>query len=280
VGRLNVYGIPGLPGIQHETKSLDGNAAAAALKSRVAKEVKRGLASGESAPVLATILVGNDPASETYVDTKHRACAEVGIESVHQGFEADVAEDEVAECIESLNCDPSVSGILLQLPLPQHLDARRLLELVDPDKDVDGLTAVNMGRLLQGQEGLAPCTPRGILALLDHYDIELEGRSVVVVGRSQLVGKPVSALLTQRNATVTVCHSRTRDLGSECCRASVLIIAAGRPKLIGHDHVRHGAVVVDVGIHRTAEGLVGDVDVEAVRGRAQAISPVPEASAR
>jgi methylenetetrahydrofolate dehydrogenase (NADP+) / methenyltetrahydrofolate cyclohydrolase len=274
VGRLNVYGIAGVPGIHRETKTLDGEAAAAAQKSQVTAEIRRRVSRGEPAPVLATISVGNGAASEAYVAAK-QACAEVGIDSVAYCFEDDATHDRVAECIGSLNSDPDVSGIRPLMPMPKHLNARSLLNLIDPAKDVDGVTAVNMGRLFQGSEGLVPCTPRAILALLDHYSVELDGRSAVVVGRSQLVGRPAAALLAQRNATVTLCHSRTPNLSWECRRANILIVAAGRPKLIGFNDVRHGGVVVDAGIHRTAEGLVGDVDFEAVCGRVQAISPVP-----
>jgi methylenetetrahydrofolate dehydrogenase (NADP+)/methenyltetrahydrofolate cyclohydrolase len=275
VGLKNVYGVPGLPGIGGAADVLDGRVAAAAIKSRVAARVADLLAGGSPAPLLATILVGNDPASETYVAAKHRACEEVGLESASHVFPADVPSGEVEACIDSLNRDAAVSGILLQLPLPDHLDARGLIELIDPRKDVDGLTAINAGRLAHGSAALVPCTPKGIVALLDHYDVELRGRRAVVVGRSDLVGKPVATLLTQRDATVTLCHSRTRAFQEECRRAEVLVVAAGRPGLVDERHVGWGAVVVDVGIHRGADGLVGDVDAGAVSRRAKAISPVP-----
>jgi methylenetetrahydrofolate dehydrogenase (NADP+) / methenyltetrahydrofolate cyclohydrolase len=275
VGFSNVYGLPGLTGVVHEAEILDGRDAAAAIGTRVAAEVEEHVATGERAPSLATILVGDHPASEAYVSARHRACAEVEIDSSSHVFEADAASAEVEACIASLNDDPAVDGILLQLPLPAHLDAHRLVELIDPWKDVEGLTTVNMGRLCQGLDGFVPCTPKGILYLLDHYEIELAGRPVVVVGRSELVGRPLATLLSQRDCTVTLCHSRSRDLEDECRRAEILVAAAGRAHLISDEHVGHGAVVIDVGIHRSADGLIGDVDFEAIRGRASAVSPVP-----
>jgi methylenetetrahydrofolate dehydrogenase (NADP+) / methenyltetrahydrofolate cyclohydrolase len=276
VGLSNVYGIPGLPGIGREAVVLDGRTAAEAIKTRVSARIEERRRDRRPRPVLATILVGEDPASRTYVAAKHRACAEVGIDSIRHAFKAEVAFEAVAACIDSLNNESAVSGILLQLPLPSHLDARRLLDLIDPRKDVDGLTTLNAGRLSQGRHCLVPCTAQGVLALLDHHGVELAGQRAVVVGRSDLVGRPVATLLTRRDATVTVCHSRSRDLEGECRRARVLVVAAGRRQLIGTRHVGEGAVVVDVGIHRDADGgLAGDVDFDRIRWRAQAASPVP-----
>jgi methylenetetrahydrofolate dehydrogenase (NADP+)/methenyltetrahydrofolate cyclohydrolase len=275
VGFSNVQGIPGIRAVFREPMPLDGRVAGAAIRSRVAAQVDELVASGEAAPGLATILVGEDPASETYVAAKHRACAEVGISSFRHSFGGQAPVEEVEACIAKLNSDSAVSGILLQLPLPDHLDSRPLLELIDERKDVDGLTAASMGRLALGAPGHVPCTPRGIIALLDHYEIELAGRRAVVVGRSQLVGRPVATLLTQRDCTVTVCHSRSRGLEEECRRAEILVAAAGRPHLIGASHVGRDAVVVDVGIHRRDGELIGDVDPHSVGGRARALSPVP-----
>jgi methylenetetrahydrofolate dehydrogenase (NADP+)/methenyltetrahydrofolate cyclohydrolase len=199
----------------------------------------------------------------------------VGILDHHRHLAADAAQEEVAASIEECNDNPEVSGILLQLPVPEGLDGRALTALISPQKDVDGLTPLSVGRLVQGAAGLRPCTPLGILELLDMHGVALGGAEAVVVGRSELVGKPVAALLLQRNATVTTCHSRTRELAAVCARADVLVAAIGRPRLIGPGHVKPGAVVIDVGINRTEDGLVGDVDFEPVAERASLITPVP-----
>jgi methylenetetrahydrofolate dehydrogenase (NADP+)/methenyltetrahydrofolate cyclohydrolase len=200
---------------------------------------------------------------------------EVGIADHHRHLPADASREDVAAAIEDCNGDPNVSGVLLQLPVPAGLDGPSLTALIDPDKDVDGLTPISVGRLVQGTPGLRPCTPLGILELLDSHAVALAGAEAVVVGRSQLVGKPISALLLERNATVTMCHSRTRDLPGVCTRADVLVAAVGVPRLIGADYVKPGAVVIDVGINRTGEGLVGDVDFDAAAERARLITPVP-----
>ncbi len=226
-------------------------------------------------PGLATILVGDDPASEVYVGNKRRACAEAGIEDFHRHLPATATQGEVADLIAECNGDPRISGILLQLPVPAGLRAPELTGLISPDKDVDGLTPISAGRLAQGTPGLRPCTPSGVIELLDAHGVGLEGAEAVVVGRSDLVGKPVAALLLARNATVTVCHSRTRDLVGTCARADVLIAAVGVPRLVGPGHVKAGAAVIDVGINRLPEGLVGDVDFEPVRERAGLLTPVP-----
>jgi methylenetetrahydrofolate dehydrogenase (NADP+)/methenyltetrahydrofolate cyclohydrolase len=224
---------------------------------------------------LATVLVGDDPASAVYVANKRKASAEVGIADYHQHLSADSTQAEVAGVLEALNADPAVSGILLQLPVPEGLNGTALTTMIDPDKDVDGLTPVSAGRLLQGSQGLRPCTPQGIIELLDAYDVPLEGAEAVVVGRSDLVGKPVSILLLARHATVTICHSRTRDLPGVCSRADVLVAAAGVAELIGAEHVKPGAAVIDVGINRGEDGLRGDVNLDAVVDRAGLLTPVP-----
>jgi methylenetetrahydrofolate dehydrogenase (NADP+)/methenyltetrahydrofolate cyclohydrolase len=275
MGYSNVYGIPGLATIRPAAQLLDGRVAASELKAQVAVEIEQRAAAGERVPALATILVGDDPASHTYVSAKRRACTEVGIRSVHHSLPADSTLEKVASLITSLNADEEVTGILLQLPLPAHLDTRLLLDLIDPAKDVDGLTTTSGGRLAQGTPGFVPCTPKGVLALLEHYDVDFAGRRAVVVGRSELVGRPLATLLSQRDATVTLCHSRTRDLAAECRNAELLIVAAGRERLVSERHVAPGAIVVDVGIHRTAAGLVGDVDHAAIRHRVAALTPVP-----
>jgi methylenetetrahydrofolate dehydrogenase (NADP+) / methenyltetrahydrofolate cyclohydrolase len=251
---------------------IDGKAVAARVREGVAREV----AAMPSKPGLATILVGDDPASAVYVRMKREDSAEVGIESFHHEPGGDVAPDALAELIRSLNADERVHGILLQLPLPDHLDQDEFISLIDPAKDVDGLTAANAGLLLQGrEEAMVPCTPAGVMELLRETGLELQGARAVVVGRSILVGKPLAQLLLGANATVTHCHSRTRDLPAVCREADVLIAAAGSPRLVTADMVRDGAVVIDVGTNRTEGGLVGDVDFDAVRERAGAITPVP-----
>lgn len=254
---------------------IDGRETAARVRAEVAREVERLVGETGQRPGLATILVGDDPASEIYVRNKRQQSAEVGIADYHRHLPADAGQAEVAAAISDCNADPQVSGILLQLPVPEGLDGSTLTASIVPDKDVDGLTPLSAGRLMQGSPGLRPCTPTGILALLDEYGVELEGAEAVVVGRSNLVGRPVSMLLQHRNATVTMCHSRTRDLAAVCARADVLIAAVGAPRVIGADHVKPGAAVIDVGINRTESGLVGDVDFEPVRDRAGLITPVP-----
>jgi methylenetetrahydrofolate dehydrogenase (NADP+)/methenyltetrahydrofolate cyclohydrolase len=250
---------------------IDGKAEAARVRSEVAEEVAR----LDVAPGLATVLVGDDPASHIYVDGKHKASAEVGINSIRHDLPADTSEEQVLEVIAQLNADPAVSGIIVQLPVPDHINAARVTSAVDPRKDVDGLTPTNAGLLVQGRDGLVPATPSGVMELLYAYDTPLEGAHAVVVGRSDLVGKPVASLLLAQNATVTMCHSRTRDLAEVCRSANVLVAAVGRPRLITGDMVKEGATVIDVGMNRTDEGLIGDVDFEAAAERARAITPVP-----
>jgi methylenetetrahydrofolate dehydrogenase (NADP+)/methenyltetrahydrofolate cyclohydrolase len=254
---------------------IDGREIARQVREEVAREVAELVAAGGPPPGLATILVGADPASEIYVGGKQKASREVGIEPFDHRPPADVSAEDVAALIAELNADPAVSGILLQLPVPDHLDGPGLTALIEPIKDVDGLTPINAGYLAQGRPGLRPCTPQGIIELLDRHDVALEGAEAVVVGRSILVGKPVAQLLLERNATVTTCHSRTRDLPGVCSRADVLIVAVGVPRLVGADHVKPGAAVIDVGQHRLEDGLAGDVDFEAVQERAGLLTPVP-----
>jgi methylenetetrahydrofolate dehydrogenase (NADP+) / methenyltetrahydrofolate cyclohydrolase len=254
---------------------IDGREVAARVREQVARDVAAFTEQTGRPPGLATILVGDDPASAIYVANKRKACAEVGITDLHQHLPADTTDAEVAALIDRSNRDPEVSGILLQLPVPEGLDGAALTETIAPEKDVDGLTPVSAGRLMHGSPGLRPCTPLGVIELLDSYDVALEGAEAVVVGRSDLVGKPVAFLLLQRNATVTICHSRTRDLAGVCSRADVLIVAVGSPQLVGADHVKPGAAVIDVGINRTYDGLRGDVDFEAAVERAGVITPVP-----
>jgi methylenetetrahydrofolate dehydrogenase (NADP+)/methenyltetrahydrofolate cyclohydrolase len=251
---------------------IDGKAVAARIREQVRQEV----ASMPIQPGLATILVGDDPASAVYVRMKREDSAEVGIASFHHEPGGDASQEKIAALIESLNADDRVHGILLQLPLPDHLDQDPLIALIDPAKDVDGLTPVNAGLLVQGrQQAIAPCTPAGVMELLREAGVEVEGARAVVVGRSILVGKPLATLLLAANATVTHCHSRTREMASVCLEADVLIAAVGRPGLITGEMVREGATVIDVGTNRVGDKLVGDVEFDSVRERAGAITPVP-----
>jgi methylenetetrahydrofolate dehydrogenase (NADP+) / methenyltetrahydrofolate cyclohydrolase len=254
---------------------IDGKAVAAAVRERVAAEVNAYVAERGRTPVLVTVIVGDDPASEVYVAGKHRACKEVGMGSRHHGLGAETSEDQLLNLVDELNRDPDVDGILVQLPVPEHIDPDRIVAAIDPAKDVDGLTPVNAGLLAHGMPGLVPCTPAGVMELLRSEGVELEGAEAAVVGRSKLVGVPVSRLLLAANATVTVCHSRTHDLAATCRRADVLVAAVGVPRLIGGDAIKPGAVVIDVGVNRTDGGLVGDVDFEAAAEVAEAITPVP-----
>ncbi|HEY2335246.1 MAG TPA: bifunctional methylenetetrahydrofolate dehydrogenase/methenyltetrahydrofolate cyclohydrolase FolD [Solirubrobacterales bacterium] len=254
---------------------IDGKAVAAAVRERVASEVAEFAAERDRKPVLATVIVGDDPASEIYVRNKHRACEEAGMGSIHHGLGAETSEAELLDLVSELGRDDEVDGILVQLPVPEQIDPDAVVAAIDPGKDVDGLTPVNAGRLAHGMPGLVPCTPCGVMELLRHEGVELDGAEAVVVGRSKLVGVPVARLLLAANATVTVCHSRTRDLAGTCRRADVLVAAVGVPRLLGAEAIKPGAVVIDVGMNRTDEGLFGDVDFAAARALAAAITPVP-----
>ncbi|MFN2615809.1 MAG: bifunctional methylenetetrahydrofolate dehydrogenase/methenyltetrahydrofolate cyclohydrolase FolD [Thermoleophilaceae bacterium] len=254
---------------------IDGKAVAARVRERVAADVAELRVEHGVTPGLATVLVGDDPASEIYVRRKREACAEVGIESIHHEPAGEIAQEELADLLRSLSEDERVHGILLQLPVPAHIDADAMTLLIDPAKDVDGLHPVNAGLLAQGRRGLVPCTPAGVMELLAEAGAGLEGARAVVVGRSQLVGRPLASLLLQANATVTQCHSRTRDLPGVCREGDVLIAAVGAPRLVTADMVRQGAIVIDVGTNRTEQGLTGDVDFDAVAEKAAAITPVP-----
>jgi methylenetetrahydrofolate dehydrogenase (NADP+) / methenyltetrahydrofolate cyclohydrolase len=261
---------------------IDGKAIAARVRAGVAGEVEAFTREHGHPPGLATVLVGDDPASAVYVGGKQRACVEVGMVPFDRRLPADASFDQVADELDRLNADRGVSGVLLQLPVPEHLDGPALTALISPDKDVDGLTPVNAGLLSLGKPGLRPATPLGVMELLGEVGVELEGAEAVVVGRSNLFGKPMAQLLLAQNATVTVCHSRTRDLREVCSRAEVLIVAVGRARIVQRDFVRPGAVVIDVGMNRLTpeeagnkSGLVGDVDFAAASEVASAITPVP-----
>jgi len=254
---------------------IDGKAVAARVRADVAEGVQAYSLQAGRPPALATVLVGDDPASEIYIANKHRAAEQVGIASTDHRLPADTARDDLVALLQGLGADADVSGILLQLPLPDHLDPDEMVDLIPASKDVDGLTAVSAGRLAQGRPGLRPCTPQGIVELLDAYDVALQGAEAVVVGRSLLVGRPVAGLLLERHATVTIAHSRTRDLDAVCARADVLVAAVGVARLVRGDWVKPGAAVIDVGINRLEDGLAGDVDFDAARERAGFITPVP-----
>ena len=254
---------------------LDGVATAARVKAELKVRVDALLARGVR-PGLATVLVGDDPGSHAYVGGKHRDCAEVGIASIRVDLPANSTQQQVEDAVRALNADPAVTGYIVQLPLPSGLDSNRVLELMDPAKDADGLHPVNLGRLVLGVPGPLPCTPHGIVVLLEEFGVPIRGAEVVVVGRGVTVGRPLGLLLTRKteNATVTLCHTGTRDLAAHTLRADIIVAAAGVPRLITADMVRPGAAVLDVGITRTDDGLVGDVDL-GVREVAGFVAPMP-----
>jgi methylenetetrahydrofolate dehydrogenase (NADP+)/methenyltetrahydrofolate cyclohydrolase len=254
---------------------IDGKTIASQVRIEVRDDVAAWVAAGHDPPGLATVLVGDDPASAIYIGGKQKASAEVGIRGFDHRLPADTPHDDVARLLLELNADPAVSGILLQLPTPPQVDGAALAETIDPAKDVDGLTPISTGLLIKGRAGLRPCTALGVMELLARHEIPLEGAEAVVVGRSDLVGKPLAALLLAANATVTTCHSRTRDLAAHCRRADVLVAAVGQPGLVRGDWVKPDAVVIDVGINRTDAGVVGDVEFAAAAERARLITPVP-----
>jgi len=254
---------------------LDGKSLAAQVRAEVKARVAR-LAQRGIRPGLAVVLAGDDPASRVYVRNKTRACEEVGVRSQQIDYPAAVTQEELMACIRNLNVDPAVHGILVQLPLPKHLDSARVLEAVSPAKDVDGFHAENTGALLAGAPRLVPCTPAGVMRLLEHAGVPVAGQRAVVIGRSNIVGKPLALLLLQKDATVTICHSKTRDLVAVAKQADILVAAIGRAKLVTAAMVKPGACVIDVGVNRLPDGsLAGDVDFSAVRDVAGWITPVP-----
>jgi len=254
---------------------IDGKAIAQQVRNEVRDEVAAWVAAGHEPPGLATVLVGDDAASAIYVGGKQKASAEVGIKPFDIRLGPDATHDEVRKVIHDLNADPTVNGILLQLPTPKQVDGQLLTTEILPGKDVDGLTPISAGLLSKGLPGLRPCTPSGCMELLRRHDVALEGAEAVVVGRSDLVGKPIAALLLAANATVTMCHSRTRDLPDVVRRADVVVAAVGVPEMIKGDWIKEGAVVIDVGMNRTPEKLTGDVEFETAVERASLITPVP-----
>lgn len=257
---------------------LDGKATAATIRAELREDIAQSMPQAGRAPHLAVILVGEDPASQVYVRNKEKACADVGIETVTHRKSADITQQELEAFIASLSARDEIDGILLQLPLPDGLDPQPCIDAISPDKDVDGLTAVNQGRNAINMPGMRPCTPSGIMELLDRYSISVSGKNIVVLGRSILVGRPIALMLGApgRDATVTVCHSRTPDLAAHCREADILIAAVGKPRFVTADMIKPGAVIIDVGINRNADGkLCGDVDYENAAPLASAITPVP-----
>lgn len=253
---------------------LDGKKVAGDVRANIRAEIEQ-LNSRGVIPGLAVVLVGDDPASRVYVRSKEKACQAVGMNSFMYRLPAATEQEELLELIEQLNADPAVHGILVQLPLPQQIDANAVIEAIDPAKDVDGFHPFNAGKLMAGLKTFVPCTPRGIMHLLAAYEIPLKGKEAVVIGRSNIVGKPIAHLLLAQHATVTVCHSRTVKLSNVARRADILVAAVGRPHMVTGEMIKPGATVIDVGINRTADGLVGDVDFEAAREVASYITPVP-----
>jgi methylenetetrahydrofolate dehydrogenase (NADP+) / methenyltetrahydrofolate cyclohydrolase len=262
-------------GTLHVTKIIDGKEIAARMRRDIGDEVAR-LKDRGTTPGLAVVLVGEDPASRVYVSMKEKACADAGIFSDEHKLPAQTSETELLALIDRLNRDERIDGILVQLPLPDHIDESKVLEAISPHKDADGFHPYNVGRLVTGNPLFQPCTPYGVMKMLEFTGVDLAGKEVVVVGRSNIVGKPVALMCLAKHATVTLCHSRTRDLPAVVGRADVLIAAVGRPEMIRGEWLKEGAVVIDVGVNRVGEKkLVGDVDFEGAKGRASAITPVP-----
>jgi methylenetetrahydrofolate dehydrogenase (NADP+) / methenyltetrahydrofolate cyclohydrolase len=262
-------------GTLNVTKIIDGKEIAARMRRDIGDEVAR-LREGGTTPGLAVVLVGEDPASRVYVSMKEKACADAGIFSDEHKLPAQTSETELLALIDRLNRDERIDGILVQLPLPDHIDESKVLEAISPHKDADGFHPYNVGRLVTGNPLFQPCTPYGVMKMLEFTGVDLAGKEVVVVGRSNIVGKPVALMCLAKHATVTLCHSRTRDLPAVVGRADVLIASVGRPEMIRGEWLKEGAVVIDVGVNRVGEKkLVGDVDFEGAKGRASAITPVP-----
>jgi methylenetetrahydrofolate dehydrogenase (NADP+)/methenyltetrahydrofolate cyclohydrolase len=254
---------------------LDGKAVAARVKAQVAKEVEQ-LKSEGIFPGLAVVIVGDNPASRVYVNSKKKDCSEVGIHSEEYALPGDTSQDELLALVEKLNKKPDINGILVQLPLPKPLDEKIVINAIAAEKDVDAFHPVNVGRIMIGDYDFLPCTPAGIMEMLDDAGIEIEGKECVVIGRSNIVGKPMAMLLLHKNGTVTVCHSRSKNLKDTAARADILVAAVGKPKFVTADMVKEGAVVIDVGMDRLPDGsLCGDVDFEAVAPKVSYITPVP-----
>ncbi|MGP0566237.1 MULTISPECIES: bifunctional methylenetetrahydrofolate dehydrogenase/methenyltetrahydrofolate cyclohydrolase FolD [unclassified Nitrospina] len=254
---------------------IDGKLVSSVIKDRVQAEVTELKNKTGKVPGLAVVLVGEDPASAVYVKNKNKTCEKMGFQSLSHNLPAETDEATLLKLVSDLNSDDSVHGILVQLPLPKQIDSQRVLEAIDPRKDVDGFHPVNVGHLASGVKTLAPCTPAGIIEMLDHYKIDIEGKRAVIIGRSNIVGKPMAMLLLQRNATITICHSRTKDLPAVAREADIVVGAIGKPRFVTADFVKDGAVVIDVGINRVDGKLVGDVDFDNVAEKCSFITPVP-----
>jgi len=254
---------------------IDGKLLAKQIRDDLAQKIKAMVNAGNQQPGLAVVLVGDNPASQLYVSMKQKACAEVGIYSEEHRLPASISQEELLAVIERLNKDPKIHGILVQLPLPEGFDEQVVINHIKPEKDVDGFHPINIGKLQTGQKTFVPCTPAGVMKMLDSIGIDLTGKKAVVVGRSNIVGKPVAQLLLQRNATVTICHSKTNNLAEECRQADVLVVAVGHPELVKADWVKPGAVVIDVGISKVGSKTVGDVAFDEVKEVAGWLTPVP-----
>jgi methylenetetrahydrofolate dehydrogenase (NADP+) / methenyltetrahydrofolate cyclohydrolase len=258
------------------TTVIDGRKISGEIRAEVAEGVAKLKAEKGVTPGLAVVIVGEDPGSQIYVRNKEKACEETGIYSVKHELPADVSEEELITLVNRLNDDPAIHGLLVQLPLPKHIDEDRVIDTISVKKDVDGFTPVNVGNMLIGKDCFLPCTPHGIIVLLQRIGMDISGKDAVVVGRSNIVGKPAAILLMQNNATVTICHSRTKDLAAHTSRADILVVGIGQPKMITADMVKEGAAIIDAGINRDAEGkVVGDVDYDGVFDKVGAITPVP-----
>jgi len=254
---------------------LDGKQVSEARKQKLRPEVQQLTQKLGRAPCLCVVLVGEDPASQVYVRNKIKACESVGIHSILRSLKSTATQDELESLLHQLNRDSSVDGILVQLPLPKHLYEERMNEIISPEKDVDGFSYQSLGHLFAGTPIVLPCTPQGVISILEHYKIPLEGKNVVVVGRSNIVGKPMAQLLLMKNSTVTICHSKTKNMKDFTKNADIVVVAAGRKKFLGKEDFKKGAVVIDVGIHRDQDGLCGDVRFEELQGWAEAATPVP-----
>lgn len=258
------------------TKIIDGKKISADIKEEIKVEVERITEGGQRAPGLAVVIVGENPASKVYVNSKVKTCGALGIYSEKYNLDSEVTEAELLKLIEELNNKEEIDGILVQLPLPKHIDEDKIIEAINPEKDVDGFHPINLGKLVIGKNGFKSCTPYGIMELLKRYELDLNGKDVVIVGRSNIVGKPLAVMLTNENATVTLCHSRTKNLSEKTLNADIVIVAIGREKFLTEEMVKDGSIVIDVGINRNKLGkLCGDVDFENVSKKASLITPVP-----
>lgn len=256
-------------------QKMDGKALSLIIESSIKENVSAYISKGVRKPKLVVLLIGDNPASVTYVKNKEKACERVGIESIVYRMDANVTTQDVLNVVNELNNDLTIDGILVQLPIPKQLDVNLIIETLDPNKDVDGLHPVNIAKLYANQDGFVPCTPRGIMTLLNHYHIEISGKHAIVIGRSALVGRPVAQLLLNENATVTVCHSKTKDLAQLTRLADIIVVAIGRDKFLTLDHINHTNAIIDVGINRVNDKLVGDVDYEALIDKVDYMTPVP-----